>query len=822
MIDLVRPEGDKVTAKLIVVGEAPGRYEMMYRRPFVGPAGKHLDLLLNSAKISRTSCYITNVIPYMPTNLDKIIMLKAEKRSAGDYSIGEEFYLLRKALLDDLQDAKAKVVVAVGAVALFALTGKIGITKWRGSVLHNTELPGKLIVPIIHPAAALRMYEYTYSILYDLVRVNRIIENGFEFPKRNLIIRPSFQDCMEYMQKVHQGESPVAFDIETLRTRKEGELTDWEVSCISLSLSGDEAICIPFLDDHGDYFSEYQELEIWKGLRKILEDPNIPKLGQNLMFDASFLLHKHKIIVRNMHDTMIAQGVLLPDLPKGLDFLCSLYTNEPYYKDDGKQYDKFEGTPEAFWTYNAKDSAVLHEIYENQLEALTEQGNKETYNWLRRLMYPLMFMQERGILVDVEQVKKEAAKIDIKIAELQNLLNQVTGFNINPNSPKQVQTYFYITKDIKPVIRKGRPTVDEIALKRLSGKGFKEANLILEIRGLSKLKGTYLEMALDSDNRIRSRFDPTGTVTGRLSSRKTIFGTGGNMQNLPPAFKKLLLADPGHIMIDMDLSQAENRIVAYIAPEPRMMEAFELGLDVHSQTGSLISGLSVEEVKRQHAEGICPAIGKGTDTWRSIGKTANHSLNYGIGVNTFADRNELSRADAKLIKERYMAAYPGIRQYHAWVEDTIRRKDRTLVNLLGRHRKFLGRMDSKLFETGYAYIPQSTVADMINRWGIIPVYEQDKEFGGLILANQVHDSIVLTAKMDNIREAVRGLIKLKESLEQPLTWMSRKFNIPVECKVGINCGEMVKIDLKQHEDVVVESIEKAYGELTSNARNIAK
>ena len=253
-----------------------------------------------------------------------------------------------------------------------------------------------------------------------------------------------------------------------------------------------------------------------------------------------------------------------------------------------------------------------------------------------------------------------------------------------------------------------------------------------------------------------------------------------------------------------------------------MMEAFELGLDVHSQTGSLISGLSVEEVKRQHMEGICPAIGKGTDTWRSIGKTANHSLNYGIGVNTFADRNELSRADSKLIRDRYMAAYPGIRQYHSWIEDTIRRKDRTLVNLLGRHRKFLGRMDNKLFETGYAYIPQSTVADMINRRGIIPIYEQDEEFGGLILANQVHDSIVLTARMDNLHAAVKGLVKLKESLEEPLEWMSRKFIIPVECKVGINCGEMRKIDLARSTDSIVMSIEEAYGELTSDVRNITK
>lgn len=813
-MDIVKPEGNKEAARFILVGEAPGRYEMTYRRPFVGPAGKHLDLLLHSARISRTHCYLTNVVPYLPAEIKKIVNLIGEKRGPGRYEAGEEFDVLRRALIEDLIGCPAPVVVAVGNVALFALTGKIGITKWRGSVLECPELPGKWVIPIIHPAAALRLYEYTYSILYDLMRAARIAEEGFSYPERNLVVRPSFSESMAYIERAYTSDTPLAFDIETFRTRRDGDFTDWEVSCISLSHKKNEAICIPFMDTgRADYFAFHEELELWKALRKVLEDPQIPKLGQNLMFDASFLLRKHRIVVENMHDTMLAQGVLLPDLPKGLDFLCSLYTDEPYYKDEGKQYDNFFGSAESFWTYNAKDSAVLHEIYEAQRTALTEQGNLETYEWLRRVMHPLMFMEERGILVDVKGVNAEASRIDTELAKLKELLFSMTKCNLNPNSPKQVGTYFYVTKGLTPHVKKGKVTVDEVALKRLSGKGYKEASVILEARGLAKLKGTYLEMALDSDNRIRSRFDPTGTVTGRLSSKKTIFGTGGNMQNLPPAFKQFLIADEGHLLVDVDLSQAENRIVAYIAPEPRMMEAFELGIDVHAQTGSLISGLSYEEVLRQNAAKVFPNIGKGDATWRKLGKTANHSLNYGIGVNTFADRNELNREDSKLIRNRYLAAYPGIRQYHAWIEDTLRRKDRTLTNLLGRKRKFLGRMDNKLFETGYAFIPQSTVADIINRWGIIPIYEQQDKFDSLILANQVHDSVVVQLRIDRVEEAAKALLELKASLERPLTWLTREFVIPVECKAGINCGDKMKgVSLQEGPEAIATQLLGIYEE----------
>jgi len=777
-------------------------------------------LLLNSAGIHRTSCYITNTIPYLPDRLESLISLKGERRGGGNAVVSKDFEVLRENLIQDLRECKAKVVVAIGAIALYALTSKIGITKWRGSVLESPELPGKWIVPIIHPSAALRNYSYTYSILYDLNKVSRILKGGFSYPEREYILAPTFETAMAYMSN-KQGDL-LAFDIETIITKKTGKVLDWEVSCFSLSWNAYSSICIPVIQKNRDpYFTLQEETQIWKALARLLEDPTIEILGQNLMFDAFFMLKKFGIVITNMHDTMLAESVLLPDLPKGLDYLCSLYTDEPYYKDDGKQYTTIF-SPMDFWLYNAKDSAVLHEIMKEQLEALEEQGNRETYEWLRRLLHPLLFMQIRGMRVDVESRAKKSKEILEETAALKLELEKLCGEPLNPNSPKQVRNYFYIAKGVKPYITKGKVTVDETALRRLSAKGHKEASLILDIRRLTKLRGTYLEMAFDEDNRLRSSFDPSKTVTGRLSSSKTIFGTGGDTQNLPRVpspVRYYIKPDPGNLLIELDYSQAENRIVAYIAPEPIMIETFETGTDLHSLTGSLISGLSYAEVLEQNKAGVCPPIGKGDKTWRQLGKTANHSLNYGIGVDTFALRNEFVRSEAAMIRNKYYAAYPGIRQYQAWIEDSIRHNNRTLQNLLGRKRKFLGRMDQKLFEKGYAYPPQSTVADLINQRGLIPVYENQSIYGALILQNQVHDSIVLELPIKHSAWGATGLLKLKEALELPITWRSRSFSIPVDCKVGLNYGDMYSLSLEGTPNDVQKRLQSLYEQLIEESQN---
>lgn len=774
---LVPPEGSP-DSPLAIVGEAPGSHEVRTRRPFVGLAGQLLDDCLRAAGINRKHCYITNTIKEQPRGNDVSSFISFER---GRVRTTEAFEAYRESLRGELQSTTANCIVAAGAVPLYALCDLQGITKWRGSILESTLLPGRKILPIIHPAAALRNYLFKYPIIADLKRAKA----QSTFPEirrieRNIILEPTFDQAMGFLESL-LSTSLTTLDIEVLNE---------EVSCLSMGNRTLGYMCIPFVGDGGDYFSAEQEVAIWNRIALICQDPSITKLGQNLTFDATFLYRKLGIIVRPIEDTMIAQAILYPDLPKGLDFLTSIYTEEPYYKDEGKKYFKIGGAFRDFYLYNAKDSAVLEDIFDRQTELLRTQGNLEAYRRQRNLVEPLIAMTERGLRVDTEGLRIASAKAETEILRLREELHTCCGFDLNPNSPKQLKDYFYGTLGHKPYTNRksGSVSTDRDALKRLSRKGAQAAKLILELRKYGKLKGTYLDMSLDDDHRLRCAFNPVGTSSGRLSSSKTIFGTGGNTQNLPPAFKEHILVDKDHIGYQIDLSQAENRDVAYIAPDPRMIEAFETGKDVHRLTASLIFDKPYDEVSDE--AGSCP-IGGGIYSERFWGKKANHGLNYDLGYKTFALYYEIPEADARFIVERYHRAYPGVRQYHAWVRAKLS-QDRTLENSFGRRRLFLDRWSDELFKEAYSYHPQSTIAEKLNIDGVCFTY-YSRQFPEVELLNQVHDSIWFQIPISvGLPRHAEIVSTIKRQLETLVPWRTRSFSIPADVEATTLNGNFGK------------------------------
>jgi hypothetical protein len=187
-------------------------------------------------------------------------------------------------------------------------------------------------------------------------------------------------------------------------------------------------------------------------------------------------------------------------------------------------------------------------------------------------------------------------------------------------------------------------------------------------------------------------------------------------------------------------------------------------------------------------DGSC-VIGGGTHSERFWGKKANHGLNYDLGYKTFAFYYEIPEAEAKFICERYHAAYPGIRRYHTWIREKLS-KDRILTNLFGWNRLFLDQWGDNLFKVAYSFIPQSSVAAILNRYGIIEPY-----YSGISIEylNNVHDSIWFQKKIeDGWMAHARCLMQLKKSLERNLQWNSFSFNIPVDTEIGLNFGKCGK------------------------------
>ena len=463
--------------------------------------------------------------------------------------------------------------------------------------------------------------------------------------------------------------------------------------------------------------------------------------------------------------------------------------------------------------YNVLDAACTLEIWEAQEELLKDPKWRLPYDLTMSLYKPLTHFMNRGIQVNLEALQETKKEVEQKITEVQNKLDEIAGYHLNPNSSKACQDYFYKQKGLKPYLNKGRPTTDDLAMARLARQGFREASLIQEIRGLLKLKGTYLEMLFDEDNRVRCSYNIRGTLTGRLSSSQTIFGTGGNFQNIPPQMKKFLVADPGMIMVEADKARAEWVVVAYAANDPAMLKVIEEDLDPHASTASLmfsapfdlileedaLIGHTTDPLEIEEKRKKLPALKQlsflpRTMSLRQSGKRCNHSLNYGLGFRNFALRNEIAEIEAKRIIASYEKAYPNVPLWRQGIEHQIR-STKSLSNCYGRTIRFYSEISPELYRQAYAFIPQSTVSDMLNL-GIAALYENEEKnplISSMDMLAQVHDSLLYQVPEESLKTSEQEAEHKKlidRYLSPPAQYNQKIFKIKTDFKKGLTWGSL--------------------------------
>jgi len=624
---------------------------------------------------------------------------------------------------------------------------------------------------------------------------------------RTVITRPNFNQSISYLNECYSsGLSGKTVDIDI-------EVINGEVDCFSISTDQQYSVSIPFRDSRGDYFTPEQEYDIMLALAKIIQDPNISKRGANFIFDTQFLFHKYGIRPRGeLHCTQIAQKIAYPDFPAGLAFVTTMWTDIPYYKEDGKQWMKVgAGSWEEWWNYNGMDTIATNDAHPKQIKELIKQQNLETYDRQRKLIKPLIYMAERGIKIDVEGIMKCKEEEQAKLDSLAEDLYREVGYEINYNSPAQLMNYFYKDLGIKPYKKKTTKggyseTSDVDALKRIFRRGIKgseAARIMLDIRSLSKRISTYLNIGkVDPDGRYRSSYKPVGAETGRLSSGETIFGTGGNQQNWPHDLLRFFIFDSGYLGYSFDLSQIENRLVAYVGGVIEQIRAFENGVDLHRLTASVIFGKPYSEISSVDGSS---SLGDGRQSERFWGKKGNHATNYDVGYKTFALKNEMTEAEAKITLEKIHRGYPQIRGgYHVTIQNMLK-KNRMVTNLMGRNRLFLGPVIPSFpnvpitacqntYREAYAQLPQSTTADKINEQGLEYIYYNQDLFHPVELLAQIHDSIVFQIPLSiPWLEHARMLLLIKASLERPLYWHDTKIDTPVDLSIGLNmCKEQMK------------------------------
>jgi uracil-DNA glycosylase family 4 len=787
-------------AHILILGEAPGRQELKEGLPIVGQSGRILNTLLDQAGLKRSDVRIENVF-------ERYVSKRKDARGKQVYYIGKErvFHpdkgFLDECLLKDCQDRikalKPNVIVPMGECALQAISDKKGIGKWKCSILWS-DLFGVKYIPTYHPAAAL--WGSATNKLYIKIAIDRAAAN-YKFselrnPRPILSIRPSLDELREYVQIIRETKI-CGFDIEVLRNR---------LSHISLSHSKESAISIPFLWENINFYTDLEETQIILEVIKILEDSNILKIGQNLNFDNTFMLEHYGCVVTNFVDTMVAQKTVFPELEMGLDNVTRMHTLHPFYKEDG-QWSK-KGLPRdfiEFGKYSARDALICVEAWPVLEENLRFTKNIKTFENQNSLIPIITYMGMKGLRTDLEVLDKLSEAADKELEKFENQIKDIVGYEINPNSSDQLKELFYGAKEdgnfgLRPYLSKGKPTTDKDALKKLGmkkGKPGKVAKIVRKHRKLAKLNGTYYKVDLKKvgeSHRFLSSYGPV-TKLGRLSGKKRLDGFGGNPQNVPKAVNIAFLADPGHLIFNVDLSQADARSVALVGNVKRMLDAFESGKDLHSITGEFLFGIPADDIRAMDKEGKKSHIGDGTKTHRDWAKRCGHSLNFDLGAKSFAAQYELPIKEANLLVNKYHnEAYPEIRDgYHKAILDMLEH-ERCTYNSFGRRMYFFEEGDD-LRKVAYSSIAQSNTVDIINQWGLIPFFYEDR-FKHVDVIRQVHDSInfqiPIFLGVDGIYDL---LLEMRSSLERKLWWEDRYVIIPSDWSVGLSLGSQTDLDL---------------------------
>jgi len=796
----------------MLIGECWGEQEEREGRPFVGASGQELNRMLGEAGILRSDCYVSNVVNYRPLNnfLGAWVALRKKDITAAHLPLRDRYVLPivlegYQRLLKEIEMVQPEVIITVGNLSMWALTGNWGILKWRGSHLKSST--GHRLIPTIHPASVQREWPQRRLVVLDFKRAKRAL-SGYSPPAWNFRIKPGFAEVMKTLLMVEQqaifGDEAVwlDFDIET----KVGH-----ISCLGFSWSRIDALCIPFMSraNSEGYWSEEEETQIiWK-LRQLFTHPKVHIRWQNGLYDAQYIARHWLFVPGSQHercqDTMISQHSAFCALPKGLSFLGSMYADHyVYWKDEGKNTDG-KLTDERNWNYNCQDCVYTREVGEVLTATLAKMNLTEVDAVQQALFWPVLRAMLKGIRVIPENRDRLAADIQGELSSREGFLYSILGHSINVGSPKQMMALFYDDLLQKPVMKrvkdaegslKMRPTMDDEALTLV---GNREpllkpiCNAVADIRTLNKWLKDFVLMRLDHDGRMRCSFNIAGDAEGksapysyRLSSSENAFGSGGNLQTIPsdksksagkasargsmdfalPNIRSMFGPDAGCTFFDMDLDRADLQVVAWEANDEILKAALRTGADVHLLNVYVLDGQELpplEELVEGHPK--YPDHRGPRKHRREFAKVFCHATNYVGSAKTVAAHTGRTIHEVDRAQKLWFGAHPGIKNLHTRVEEQIRRH-RFVENKFGYRWHIFDRTNDILPEA-VAWIPQSTVGGLINRiW--LAIYRELPEVEVLL---QVHDSLagqLPTSREEELVSKLKEVSKIVIPYDDPL------------------------------------------------------
>lgn len=635
------------------------------------------------------------------------------------------------------------VCLPLDEVSLEFTTGLRSLGKWHLSPLDALpHFPIRKVIPTWDPAAVKRDFSLGLYVELAFRRAaeERLTHEYARKPKR-FLLNPSLAETHSVLDMLALRRDPIAVDFETGRG---------QINTVGFAWSASDAIAIQTLDERCSA-AEFHRL--WTRIADVLEGPAL-KYMQNGLYEITYAARYGVRIASFEHDTMVAQKFLWPELEKGLDNVGRLYTREPYWKDDGravaaegkrKDWGNIRDWPRHF-DYNCKDTTGTYEAAESQIADLRERGQLEHFrNFVMRQHPCAEEMCLRGLPVDGAAQAKAIADAESKVADLKKQMSS----EINPRSSKQKIAFFKAKGYKIPNKRKGSTyaeTTDELALKKLRLKHpeDRDIQILLEVIEQESMLSKYLRVQSDPlDGNVRYSLYINSTETGRWSGGLDPWGRGFNSQTLPKYAKKFIAwPDDLRVFVEVDLSQAESRFVAYDSADANLIGALEdRSRDIHSEVAAEIFGCSVEQVRAEHRAG--------DSSKRQLGKKSGHGANYAMKETTFQESclKELDlvidKDFAKRVLEAYHRVFPGIRKWHQGIRETLYR-ERRLSNPLGGVRYFYGRMDDASFREGYAYRPQSVIPAITSHLMLRLCEARERGELDFHLHNQIHDALLMS------------------------------------------------------------------------------
>lgn len=513
-------------AKIFILGDCPNSDDEFHGEPFSGRAGDALNQMLAQAGIFRESCRLGNILNFRPRDDDFDL---ARNTPVLDQGITET--------LTYITQAKPTIIVPLGGDALSILTGDSRISKWRGSVI---PFESSLIIPTYHPKMALRDGSLAPQIAFDFSRIQQVLTSGYKKPEHRFTINPDTVQLSIAKQAISEARH-TAVDIETIRDTT-------HILSVQFAWSAKDAVCLinPLpMGQHDEYFLRNVQ-DLLDSAKEIEFHNGTFDVEQLRMAGVTVDLNKYT------HDTMFCQRTLEPELPIGLDFCTSIYTWEPYYKDDGKQNSK--KLNKNLWDYGCKDVICTWQTREVQETLLAKDPMLSAdYEYNHSLIPVALEFQSNGLPVDPERLNLFKSVLEQRMQLLDMALKSLAGAGFNHRSPNQVKILLYKQFGL-PERRnqKGKVSTDEEALvslihycqKEIDNKVTEAARtkwevklqvlkVLLDIRECAKLLDSYIDFSQSHDGRVRHSIKIAGTGTGRWAASLYVDGTGLNAQAFP-------------------------------------------------------------------------------------------------------------------------------------------------------------------------------------------------------------------------------------------------------------------------------------------------